>query len=64
MGGSSLPDIRPVAEISLATLQSQFALRHPLQADDIGRAADRVALLHLRYNEQLQRAKIQFVDPH
>ncbi len=63
MDGSSLPDIRPVAEISLATLQSRFACRHPLQVDDIGRLADRVARLRLRYNEQLQRAKIQFVDP-
>ena len=63
MDGSSLPDIRPVAEISLAALQSRFASRHPLQADDIERLVDRVSLLRLRYNEQLQRAKIQFVDP-
>ncbi|HEV8004145.1 MAG TPA: hypothetical protein VGP63_30045 [Planctomycetaceae bacterium] len=63
MDGSSLPDIRPVAEISLTALQSRFASRHPLRADDIGRLADRVTLLRVRYNEQLQRAKIQFVDP-
>jgi hypothetical protein len=61
--GSSLPDIRAVSEISLAALQSRFASRHPLQADHIERLADRVSLLRLRYNEQLQRAKIQFVDP-
>jgi hypothetical protein len=63
VGGSSLPDTRPVPEISLADLQSRFASRSPLEPADVARSADRVALFRQRYNEQLQRAKIQFVDP-
>jgi hypothetical protein len=63
VGGSSLPDSRPIAEISLAELRSRFAARVPLSSDDVSRLAVRLPLLRQRYNEQLQRAKIQFVDP-
>jgi hypothetical protein len=63
VGGSLLPDSRPIAEISLAELQSRFAARVPLASDDVSRLAVRLPLLRQRYNEQLQRAKIQFVDP-
>ncbi len=63
MGGSSLPDIRRVTELSLADLQSRFASDSPLDPADIPRLADRTPLLRQRYNDQLQRAKIQFVDP-
>jgi hypothetical protein len=63
VGGSSLPDTRPVSEISLADLQSRFASRSRLEPADVARLADRLALVRQRYNEQLQRAKIQFVDP-
>jgi hypothetical protein len=63
VGGSSLPDIRPVTEVSLADLQSRFASRRPLEPADVARSANRIPLLRRRYNEQLQRAKIQFVDP-
>jgi hypothetical protein len=63
VGGSSLPDSRPIAELSLAELQSHFAARVPLSSDDASRLAVRLPLLRQRYNEQLQRAKIQFVDP-
>jgi hypothetical protein len=63
VGGSSLPQGRPIAEIPLAELQSRFAARVPLSSDDVSRLAVRLPLLRQRYNEQLQRAKIQFVDP-
>jgi hypothetical protein len=63
VGGSSLPDSRPIAEISLAELQSQLTSRVPLSSDDASRMALRLPLLQQRYNEQLQRARIQFVDP-
>jgi hypothetical protein len=63
VGGSSLSDTRPIAEVSLADLQSRFASRTPLSADNLARLAERMPLLRQRYNEQLQRAKIQFVDP-
>jgi len=63
VGSSALPDSRPIAEISLAELQARFAARIPLSSDDASRLAVRLPLLRQRYNEQLQRAKIQFVDP-
>jgi hypothetical protein len=63
VGGSSLPDIRRVTELSLADLQSRFASGGPLDPADVARLADRNPLLRQRYNDQLQRAKIQFVDP-
>jgi hypothetical protein len=63
VGGSSLPDSRPIAGISLAELQSRFASSVPLSSDDASRLAARLPLLRQRYNEQLQRAKILFIDP-
>jgi hypothetical protein len=63
VGGFSLPDNRPVSRLSLAELRSQFAIRDPLCADDLSRLADCLPLVRRGYNEQLQRAKIQFVDP-
>ncbi len=63
MSGSSLPDIRRVTELSLADLQSRFASGSPIDPADLVRLADRTPLLRQRYNDQLQRAKIQFVDP-
>jgi hypothetical protein len=61
--GSSLPDARPAVATSLTDLQSQFAARKPLSPDELSRLADRLPHLRQRYNEQLQRARIQFVDP-
>jgi hypothetical protein len=63
VGGSSLPQTGPIAETSLADVQSRLVLRLALTSDDALRLAERLPLLRRRYNEQLQRAKIQFVDP-
>ena len=63
MSGSALPESPPVSPLSLAELRSRFALREPLGADDFSHLADCLPLVRRRYNEQLQSAKIQFVDP-
>ncbi len=67
MGDSSLPETRPVlapsAALSLAELQARFAAPASLSPDDVARVAVRIPILRRRYNEHLQRAKIQFVDP-
>ncbi len=63
MGDSSLPKTRPIAALSLAELQAGFAAPVPLSPDDVARLSGRVPILRRRYNEHLQRAKIQFVDP-
>ena len=63
MGDSSLPETRPVVALSLAELQARFATPVSLSPDDVARLAARIPILRRRYNEHLQRAKIQFVDP-
>ncbi len=67
MGDSSLPETRPdvalSAALSLAELQARFATPVTLSPDDVARVAARIPILRRRYNEHLQRAKIQFVDP-
>jgi hypothetical protein len=63
VGDSSLPETRPVVALSLAELQARFATPVSLSPDDVARLAARIPILRRRYNEHLQRAKIQFVDP-
>jgi hypothetical protein len=63
VGDSSLPETRPIAALSLAELQARFATPVSLLPDDVSRLAARIPILRRRYNEHLQRAKIQFVDP-
>ncbi len=63
MGDSSLPETRPIAALSLAELEARFATPVSLSPDDVARLAARIPILRRRYNEHLQRAKIQFVDP-
>jgi len=67
VGDSSLPETRPVvalsAALSLTELQAGFVTPVSLSPDDVARLAARIPILRRRYNEHLQRAKIQFVDP-
>jgi hypothetical protein len=49
--------------MSLADVQFRLVPRRTLSSDDAMRLAECLPLLRRRYNEQLQRAKIQFVDP-
>jgi hypothetical protein len=63
VGSSSSQDTRPIAATSLVDWQTRFACRSSLSPADVTRVADRGPHLRRRYNEQLQRAKIQFVDP-
>jgi hypothetical protein len=63
LGGSSSPETRPVSELSLDELQARFVPRATIPPADVPSLSGRTAALRRRYNEQVQRAKIQFVDP-
>jgi hypothetical protein len=63
VGGSSLPETRPISEIAQADLESRLTRQEPLAPEDVSRLVDRVPHLRRLYNGQLQRAKILFVDP-
>jgi hypothetical protein len=60
VGGSSLQETRPASPAVLADLRSR---RSELSSAALLQLADSVPLLRQRYHAQLQRAKIQFVDP-
>jgi hypothetical protein len=60
VGGSSLQETRPASPAALADLRSRRSL---LSSADLLQLAETLPLLRRRYNEQLQRAKIQLVDP-
>jgi len=60
VGGSSLQETRPASTAVLVDLRSRRSL---LSSADLLQLADAVPVLRRRYHEQLQRAKIQFVDP-
>jgi hypothetical protein len=63
LGGSSSPETRPVSDLSLDELRAHFAPRATIPRADVAQLSGRAAALRGRYNEQVQRAKIQFVDP-
>ena len=63
MGSSSSPETRPVTKPSLDELRARFVPRATILPADVAQLSGRAAALRRRYNEQVQRAKIQFVDP-
>jgi hypothetical protein len=60
VGGSSSQEIQPASPTLPADLRTRRSL---LSSADLLQLADDIPVLRRRYHAQLQRAKIQFVDP-